>query len=193
MLLDESALDGKGDILLLNDKQDSNIANHPAPAPAPAPAHGAPAPAAPTELKAKAEEASAEKKEDEEAKKEGDKASAEKKEGSPEGEKKEGSDPMAEAEDHEVIIDMEILPGERSSSTSAAEIYEKLEKTLQDPQSLLRTGPLGGILAKGELSLGKKPTPKDANDQKAHKAHAMDIVPNSILLLLLTSLRYGLV
>jgi len=183
MLLDESAVDGKGDILLLDDKQDSDsdLVNHPAPAPAPAPAAD-PHAAKKSETEAKTSEDSAAATEPE-SKKEGAES------------KKEGAvtpDPAKASPDHEVIVDMEILPGSKSSAMPASEIFEKVKGTLEDPQSSLRAGPLGGMLASGELSLGRKPTPKDANDQKAHEGHAMGSTPNIVFLLFVISQWYSL-
>lgn len=172
MLLDESAVDGKGDILLLDDKQDSDddLVNHPAPSPAPAPAA----------------DLHAAKKSENSAAKEG--AATE-----PES-TKEGAvvpDPAKASADHEVIIDMEILPGPKTAAMPASEIFEKIKGTLENPQSSLRAGPLGGILASGELSLGRKPTAKDSNDQKAHEGHAISSMPNIAILMCVTSLWYS--
>lgn len=100
-------------------------------------------------------------------------------------------DPAASAADHEVIVDMEILPGSKSSDVNAAEIFEKLKKTLQDPQSLLRTGPVGGMLANGQVSYGKPPSSKESDQQKAHEAHALGCMPNMALLSALILLSYG--
>jgi len=184
MLLDSSTLDGKGNILLLDGKQESDgvdeqqleaaagahnahqevSANPHAEAAAPAAdPHAAPAAAAEPE---KADPHAA-------------------KEATP------SPDPAESSPDHEVIVDMEILPGSKGSDTTAQDIFEKLKNTLQDPQSLLRTGPVGGILANGDLSYGKPPTKNDSVQQKAHESHSMGCMPSVVLLVVLTSLLCG--
>jgi hypothetical protein len=185
MLVDSSTLDGKGDILLLDDKQESSGENQEQ-----------------VETMAETQNPHKEVAADPHAAKEqaetpkADSAAAKEKEAPPPAAAKEkeatpSPDPAAASPDHEVIVDMEILPGSKSSDTNAQEIFAKLKKTLQDPQSLLRTGPVGGILANGDLSYGKPPSNKDSIQQKAHEGHSTGCTPNMAMLLVLTFLLYG--
>lgn len=192
MLLDSSTIDGKGEILLLDDKQDQgqefDEENHPEAAPAAKDPHAAPAPSgvkldagkdphaapSPSGVKSDATIKTAES----------NKAPTSKATG--------GEDPALASPDHEVIVDMEILPGSKSSEDPAPEIFEKIKKTLEDPQSLLRTGPVGGMLANGELAYGRKPTGKDSEQQKAHEGHALGMPPNMLLLLFVAFQSYSL-
>merc|ERR1719161_923523 len=110
MLLDSSTLDGKGDILLLDSKQDFDGSDE--------------------QQVAVASESQYEEVSDPHGASHAAPAKLQEKEAAP------SPDPAATSPDHEVIVDMEILPGSKSSDTNAQEIFAKLKKTLQDPQSL---------------------------------------------------------
>lgn len=97
-------------------------------------------------------------------------------------------DPALASPDHEVLIDMEILPAVNSSVLPVSEIYAKIKNSLKDSQSLLRTGPLGKMLTDSQLTIGKKPSIQDANAQKHSKSKAMGVLPSITILLILTFL-----
>lgn len=72
-----------------------------------------------------------------------------------------------EAQDNEVIVDLEMLPGSKASDPTPMSLFETLKGLLTTSNSALASGPLAEQLKGSALSLGAKPTGKDAHDQMA--------------------------
>lgn len=86
--------------------------------------------------------------------------------------------------DHEVIVDLEMLPGSKASDPTPKTLFDTLKGLLHTTGSPLTSGPLAGQLEGCELSLGAKPTGRDADQQTAKDA-AAHWVPSSLFMLAL--------
>jgi len=71
-------------------------------------------------------------------------------------------------DDHEVIVDFELLPGSTVADPNPKQLFAALTMALQDSGSTLMTGDLGTILHGASLLVGARPTKDDVADQTAH-------------------------